>query len=207
MQEITSEIESEIQSLLEASNQGENPDWKRIIDLTYTRIKSIAQRLIGFQNGDHSLGATALVSNTFLKLAENHKTGEINDVRHLLAYITKTMRNEISDHYRKKQRLKRGGTREVHSFDVIGDSIVAQTCAPDEFSEYLDALDSRASRAIQMRIYLKYTTQEIALVLGCSTSTVENDIRYAKAELRKMLARDDSRFSTATGPQPDLRQP
>ena len=193
--QIDSRVEDEICKAVALSSAGKKPNWNTLIDLIYDRLKTTAQNIVGYQEGNPSLGPTALVNETFLKFATNARLADINDCQHFFALFVLMMRQTFVDYCRKKKLLKRGGEYACTEFDIVIDSLVSQTCEFDELQEILDVLAQRhprASQALHMQMFLSMTVKEIALALEVSNSCVDKDLRFAKAIVKKILLASQS---------------
>ncbi len=186
-------VEAELEFLIQRYQLGEKPNWETIFDLIYGRLKNAARRIAGIPSGDPSLGASALVNETFIKFEQNDQLKNIRDCQHFFALYALMMRQTLTDYYRKKKQLKNGGGLSCIEFDSVIDTLAAQTCDFGDFQEYLEILSQqypRPSQALNMKIFLKMSIKEIALASSVSESTVEKDLRFAKAVLRKMISDD-----------------
>lgn len=144
----------------------------------------------------HSLQATALVSEAFVRLVDG-KAVAWNDRAHFLAVSARVMRRILVDHARARQYLKRGGDLVRVSFDedlVITPAFRPDLIALDEALEALAKVDERKSRVVEMRFFGGLSVEETATVLKVSSATVMGDWRFAKAWLKRELrghAHDD----------------
>ena len=137
----------------------------------------------------HSLQATALVNEAFVRLVDGRAVAW-NDRAHFLAVSARVMRRILVDHARARTYQKRGGGAVRVSFDEA--LVVTSAVEPDFFA--LDAalvalakFDERKSRVVEMRFFGGLTVEETATVLNVSASTVMGDWRFAKAWLKREM--------------------
>jgi RNA polymerase sigma factor (TIGR02999 family) len=142
----------------------------------------------------HSLQATALVNEAFVRLVDGTAV-QWQDRAHFLAVSARVMRRILVDHARARQYQKRGGNAQRVSFDealVVTPEPRADYVALDEALQALAKFDERKSRVIEMRFFGGLTVEETAAVLNVSPATVMGDWRLAKAWLRRELRGDQS---------------
>jgi len=165
-----------------------------LIPLVHAELHRIAERHIGRERPDHSLQATALVNEAYLRLVDA-KTVAWNDRGHFLAVAARVMRRILVDYARARQYQKRGGNAARITFDeelVVTNERAPDFIALDEALEALAKFDERKSRVIEMRFFGGLTVEETALVLKVSPATVMGDWRLAKAWLRREMRGDRS---------------
>ena len=158
----------------------------------HAELHRIAERHIGRERADHSLQATALVNEAYLRLVDA-KTVAWNDRGHFLAVAARAMRRILVDHARARHYQKRGGGAARITFDeelVVTNERAPDFIALDEALEALAKFDERKSRVIEMRFFGGLTVEETALVLKVSPATVMGDWRLAKAWLRREMRGD-----------------
>lgn len=168
------------------------------IDLELLKeLRRIALRTLQGERSDHTLQATALVHEAWLKLQRQADLDPRERARYLAAGA-QAMRRILIDHARSRLSLKRGG-KEVRRATVdaaeysIPDPRAAQSpldiVVMDEALERMADVNGRAVRVVELRFYGGLTHEEISRELGVSIRTVENDWRFARQWLRAYLAR------------------
>ena len=165
-----------------------------MIPLVHTELHRIAQRHIGHERADHSLQATALVNEAYLRLVDA-KAVAWHDRAHFLAVAARVMRRILVDHARARHYQKRGGNAARVTFDeglVVTNERAPDFIALDEALEALARFDERKSRVIEMRFFGGLTVEETASVLKVSPATVMGDWRLAKAWLQREMRGDHS---------------
>jgi RNA polymerase sigma-70 factor, ECF subfamily len=146
------------------------------------------------ERAGHSLQATALVNEAYLRLVDG-KAVAWQDRAHFLAVSARVMRRILVDHARARHALKRGGAELRVSFDealVVSNEPLKNFVALDDALEALATFDERKSRVVELRFFGGLTVEESAAVLHVSSDTVMRDWRIAKAWLRREMKRDNS---------------
>ena len=143
----------------------------------------------------HSLQATALVNEVYLRLVDV-KRAEWHDRAHFLAVCARVMRRILVDHARARHAQKRGGRQAA---DVVFDEALVVTDEPrhdlvalDDALEALATFDERKSRVVELRFFGGLSVDEAAAALNVSPDTVRRDWRLAKAWLQREMRGDRS---------------
>ncbi len=164
--------------------------------LVYDELRALAQQRISNERPDHTLGATALVHEAYLRLAGSEV--EWTNRVHFFALAAGMMRRILVDHARARGRVRRGDGVRMVSLDeaaLVADEST-DVVALDESLRRLAGIDERKSRAVELYYFGGLTYGEVAEALGVSTATVDRDLRMAKAWLYRDLreeADDDER--------------
>jgi RNA polymerase sigma factor (TIGR02999 family) len=146
------------------------------------------------ENVGHSLQATALVNEAYVRLVEG-KVVAWQDRAHFLAVSARVMRHILVDHARARNYQKRGGNAARITFDedlVVANEPGLDFVALDDALEALAKFDERKSRVIEMRFFGGLSVEETAAVLKVSPATVMGDWRLAKAWLKREMRADRS---------------
>ena len=141
---------------------------------------------MGAERADHSLQATALVNEAYLRLIDA-KAVAWQDRTHFFAVAARAMRRILVDHARARRAQKRGGQGAKVTFNealVVTSEPAEDFVALDDALEALAGFDERKSRVIELRFFGGLTVEETASVLDVSPDTVMRDWRLAKAWLR-----------------------
>jgi RNA polymerase sigma factor (TIGR02999 family) len=170
----------------------------RLTPIVYDELRRLARNHMRGERGSHTLQATAVVHEAFLRLVQANVA--LQDRAHFFALASRLMRRVLVDHAKSRSRLKRNaGVREfaaeelnalpVADFDVI---------ALDDALESLLQMEPRLAQVIELHYFGGLTYEQIATAVGASTATVHRDIRLARAWLLNEIA--DSHSGQATGP-------
>jgi RNA polymerase sigma factor (TIGR02999 family) len=182
---------TEVTELLRAWGGGDEQALERLAPLVYQELRRIARRYMAHERPDHTLQATALVNEAYLRLVDV-KGVSWHDRAHFFAISAQTMRRILIDLARARCYQKRGGGQEPVSFDeslVIQGQPGADLLALDGALNTLAAMDPRRSRVVELRFFGGLTVEETAEVLTVSPETVMRDWKLAKAWLRRELSR------------------
>jgi|SRR5262245_48971351 len=180
--------------LLERVRAGDSKAAGELYETLYEDLKRIARRLFR-QRDTPSLGATALVHEAYLKLAGAEHEAAWRDSAHALAVAARAMRQVLANHARDRAAKKRGGRQRLARLtvaDLLGEDgeRPVDAAALHEALERLEALDVRQAEIAQYKLLGGLSTEQVAVLLGVSTRTVELDWRMAKKVLSSDLGAD-----------------
>ncbi len=165
----------------------------RVMHLLYDELRDLARRRLRAERADHTLGATALVNEAYLRLARQHSLDVASRTQFFIV-AAKTMRRILVDYARKRKRVKRGGDLERVPLDddlpFLSDQAADELLALEDALERLAAANPRAAEVVEHRFFSGLTVDEIAAARGVSSKTVQRDWVVARAWLRKEVARD-----------------
>jgi RNA polymerase sigma factor (TIGR02999 family) len=175
---------TEVTQLIDAAQKGDRQAAAELLPLVYVELRKLAAAKMAGEAAGHSLNATALVHEAYLRLVgDQHFEGR----GHFFAAAAEAMRRILLDRARARQSLKRGGDRHRLRFDQLqlaADETPAEFMALHEAIDKLSALDVRKAELVKLRFFGGLTNRQAADVLGISTATADNDWAYAKAWLR-----------------------
>ena len=175
--------------LLHEWNGGKKEAIDQLMPVIYDELRKLARRYLYSERRDHTLRATALVNEAYVRLV--HSDATYQDRVHFYAVAANTMRRVLIDQARKRKSLKRGqGVRVTlqTGMDVArerGPDVVAL----DEALQRLAGLDARKGRVIELKFFGGMTSEEIGQVLGISVATVGRELRLGQAWLRREMSR------------------
>jgi RNA polymerase sigma-70 factor, ECF subfamily len=182
---------SEVTQLLTAWNQGDEGAKDRLVPLVYRELHQLAQRYMAKEYRGHTLQATALVNEAYLRLVDIRHADWRNQA-HFFAVAARIMRHVLVDLARQRGRLKRGAEEQRVSFEealTVKVSSIEEVLAIDEALDKLAATDPRKVQVVELRFFAGLSVEETAKVLKASTDTVLRDWRLAKLWLRRELRR------------------
>ena len=165
------------------------------IDL-YQRLRELARKLMRGEDTSHTLQATALVHEAWMRIAHStHVTASTAESRqHLLAAASDAMRHTLIDHARGRRRAKRGNGRERKLLDLadVPDIVAADSdeiVALDAAFATLSVVDPDSADVVRMRFHLGLGVDETAVALGISQRTVKRRFAFARSWLFRELQR------------------
>jgi RNA polymerase sigma factor (TIGR02999 family) len=175
--------------LLREWGAGDKQALNQLMPLVYDQLRSLAARCLASERPGHTLRATALVNEAYLRLADSDLT--FNDRVHFYAVSARLLRHILVDHARAENRQKRGAGAEKLSLDeavMVGPAAPAGLLELDEALGRLAARDQRKSDVIELLFFGGLTYEETAAALDISPATVHRELRMAKAWLHRELA-------------------
>lgn len=178
---------SEVTQLLSAWREGDRSALERLMPLVYDELRSLAAGYLRRERPGHTLQATALLHDAYLRLVE--KTHPRWEGRlHFFAAAAQVMRRLLVDHARERRAAKRGGGAVRVEFEAANGGaaeplVSADLLDLDAALERLAGLDPRKARAVEHRYFGGLTEGESAELLGVSPATVRLDLRLARAWL------------------------
>jgi RNA polymerase sigma factor (TIGR02999 family) len=181
---MTMEIPANFTQLLTDWRTGQPQALERITPLVYDELRRLARGYMRAERGSHTLQATAVVHEAFLRLVQANV--DLQDRQHFFALASRLMRRVLVDHAKSRLRVKRdGGVRDHNGVDLteISLPIDVDVVALDEALEGLLQLEPRLAQVIELHYFGGMTYDEIATAVGASAATVHRDIRLAKAWL------------------------
>lgn len=175
--------------LLQRATAGDPEAGARLLDVLYAELKHIASGYMSRERGDHTLQATALVHEAWVRLTQGADGGG-EDTGHFLRLAARAMRNVLVDHARSRNAEKRGGGAERKPLDELVDALEAESpglLAVDEALERLSAVDGSLGKLVELRFFAGLSIEEAARALDISTATVERRWRIARMWLRREM--------------------
>ncbi len=179
-----------VSRLLLAWRAGDEDAREQLLSHVYDELHVLAERRFRSEAPGHTLQATALIHEAFLRLvdADVQWTGRA----HFFAIAARVMRRILVDHAKARRSEKRGGGAARVSLDdalLVTPEPTADLVALDDALNQLHEMDERKAKAVELHYFGGLTYDETAEVLGISPATVHRELRTAKAWLYRELAR------------------
>ena len=191
--------ETDVTRLLLAWSDGEETAAEPLMDAVYDELRRLARAYLLRERRDHSLPATGLVHEAYLKLVDQ-KRARWQNRAHFFAVASKVMRRLLVDHARARSASKRGSGLTVSLDDVnvnvdgdadadLGrvDANQPDVLALDRALEKLAGIDARQARLVELRFFGGLTIDEAAAVLDVAAITVKRDWALARTWLFREL--------------------
>lgn len=178
----------EVTRLLIAMQEGQADAEGRLLPLVYDELRRLAASYLRRERRDHTLQATALVHEAYIRLSD--QKGSFQNRSHFFGVAAQAMRRILVDHARAHCAEKRGSGGIKLPLDEAVPVSSAQSrdlLDVDEALSRLSQQDPRQARVVELRFYAGLSIEEAAVVLNCSTKTVNRDWRMAQAWLRREL--------------------
>lgn len=189
MENLVEPSPSEATGILRRLVEGEPQAAADLFPLVYQQLRAIAAHHLLQERSDHTLQATALVHEAYLKLVKQEESSWQSRA-HFLAVTSRVMRHILVDYGRSRHRVKRGGNPVKVSLgdnDSAAEEHIEEKLALNESLERFAEIDPRASRIVELRVFGGLSVEEVAEVLGVSAKTVKRDWIAARAWLRGQL--------------------
>jgi len=174
--------------LLDRWRAGEVGARDELMAVVYTELRDLAAHMMRSERGNHTLQATALVHEVYLRMIGDHPRWAGRG--HFFAVAAQVMRRVLIDHARRRRYAKRGGGQTILSLDetaVVADETAAELVALDDALNELEKLDPRLRKLVELRFFGGMTIAETATVLEISPATAKREWRTAKAWLYATL--------------------
>jgi RNA polymerase sigma factor (TIGR02999 family) len=178
-------VTNEVTQLLIGWSEGDQEALDKLLPLVYQELKRMADRYLRRERSDHTLQATALVHEAYLKLIDQRSVHWQNRA-HFFGIAAQAMRRILVDHARDRQANKRGGGGVKLSLDdelELSNKRASELIALDDALSTLAEMDPQKSRIVELRFFGGLSIEETAEVLGIGTATVIRQWRLAKAWL------------------------
>ena len=181
---MTMQVPVNFTQLLTEWRSGNPQALNRLTPLVYDELRRLARNYMRGERGSHTLQATAVVHEAFLRLIQADVA--LQDRGHFFALASRLMRRVLVDHAKSRSRIKRNsGAR-----DLIADGIT-ETSPPIDFDvvalddalEGLQQIEPRLAQVIELHYFGGLTYDQIAAAVNTSAATVHRDIRLARAWL------------------------
>jgi len=182
---------SDATDLLVAWSNGDQSAFDKLVPLVYQELHALARRYMRSERSDHTLQATALVNEAYVRLID------VNRIRwqnrsHFFAVAAQTMRRILVEFARQRHRQKRGGDAVRVPIDDVDmpQEQTADLVALNDALSTLASFDPRMGQVVELRFFGGLTVQETADVLKVSPETVMRDWKTAKVWLLRELSRE-----------------
>jgi len=186
--------------LLQAWSAGDRSALDRLMPLVYNELHRLARRYMRQERPDHTLQATSLVNEAYLRLIDIKRV-EWRNRAHFLALAAQMMRRILVDSARNRRRQKRGGGAVHMNLDdvqALPDAKEYDLVALSDALSGLATFDARMSHVVELRFFGGLTVDETAHVLNISPETVMRDWKTAKAWLLREISRGHDTESSCT---------
>lgn len=181
------------------SNPGAEHSASDLLPQVYDQLRAVAQQAIAAERPGHTLQATALVHEAYLRLVGPGGKMPWSGRAEFFKAAAEAMRRILIEHARARGRVKRGGDEAGRPAKRLPISAIDLAFAPDEqellaFDDELCRLeceDAQAAAVVRLRVFAGLTVEETADVLGISPRTVDRDWAFGRAWLFDALKRSE----------------
>lgn len=181
----------EITVLLSEISDGDRHAPEKLLPLVYDDLRRLARAYFSKENSEHTLQATALVHEAYIRLV-NWENVSWQNRAHFFAVAAEVMRKILIDHARRKNAQKRSGGQKILLDEAISFSKEKELdlVELDEALLALEKLDARQARIVELRFFGGLSIEETAYVLKISETTVKREWTFAKAWFQRELTRN-----------------
>lgn len=187
-----------VTQLLEAYRDGNDDAFEALFPLVYEELHALGHQKRQAWQGDHTLNTTALVHETYLKLADQSHL-DVENRNHFFAVVAKTMRHILIDYAKRQRAHKRGGNLlklsleegegQLDEWLTMSDEQADKVVAVGEALKKLEKVNARWSQIVDCRFCCGMTIPETAEQLGISRATINRDWRLAQSWLFREIER------------------
>ena len=183
---------TDVTQLLLAYTDGDREAFDRLLPLVYEPLKRLAHARLREERPDHTLNTTGLVHEAYLKLIDI-KQVQYQSRGHFFAMASKVMRRILVNYATMRKAQKRGGGAPIEELreELLIPEAYAETLLDlDDLLKRFEKTYSREAKVVEHRYFGGLTNKEIAETLSVSLSTVERDLRFARAWLSEKWSGD-----------------
>jgi RNA polymerase sigma factor (TIGR02999 family) len=175
-------VQPNFTQLLTEWRSGDPQALERLTPLVYDELRRLARSYMRGERGSHTLQATAVVHEAFLRLIQANVA--VQDRTHFFSLASRLMRRVLVDHAKSRSRLKRNAAGAPALPETVIDVV-----ALDDALDSLMQLEPRLAQVVELHYFGGLTYDEIAAAAGASSATVHRDIRLARAWLLNQMTR------------------
>ncbi len=194
-----------ITRLLQSWSAGDSGAVNELVPLVYARLRNLAASHLRHERPGHTLAATALVHEAYLKIAGAGI--DFQDRSHFFSVASTAMRRVLVDHAKHHKRQRRGGDAVRADFDealLVSSELVSSDSGAtmldiDEALTALGQMDPRKVSIVELTYFGGLIYTEVGEILGISEATVKRELRMARAWIKDALAPADRPSVTAAG--------
>jgi len=185
---------SDVTRILNEIDQGNTEATEKLLPLVYEELRRLASQKMSHERGDHTLQATALVHEVFVRLVDQPAQQRWDSSRHFFAAAAEAMRRILIERARQRATIKQGGEHQRIELADAEPVVLPLACDDilglEEAIQKLEQQHPRKAELVKLRFFAGLTMSQVARALDISTSTAENDWTYARSWLKVEMSRD-----------------
>ncbi len=187
---------ADVTQILSQIESGDPAAAAQLLPLVYDELRKLAAVRMKNERPDHTLQATALVHEAYVRLVDVERVQHWDSRGHFFAAAADAMRSILIENARHRRRLKHGGDFHRASPEVLDGLVTSlpddELLAMDEALEKFAAQDESAARLIKLRFYAGLSMPQIAELLGRPLRSIEREWRYARSWLHREISAEDT---------------
>lgn len=181
---------TDVTQILDRIERGDPAAAQQLLPLVYNELRKLAGQRIGQENPGHTLQATALVHEAYLRLVDVEQAQHWDSRGHFFAAAAEAMRRILVENARRKGRLKRGGNLqqvELSEDAVAAPEIHEDLIALDEALDRLKAIDAEAVQLVHLRYFVGMSIPDAAKLMGIAPRSADRVWAFARAWLHQQI--------------------
>ncbi|MGI8640224.1 MAG: sigma-70 family RNA polymerase sigma factor [Pyrinomonadaceae bacterium] len=182
----------DVTKLLRKVSDGDETAPEKLLPLVYDELRKLAHGYMENERTDHTLQATALVHEAYIRLVDWENVSWENRA-HFFAVAAQVMRKILVDYARRKKAQKRGGGQKLALDNAVSFASEREVdlIALDDALESLEKLDAQQAKIVELRFFGGLTIEETAHAIHVSPATVKNEWTTAKAWLYQRIKNEE----------------
>ena len=183
---------SDVTHILSQIESGDPSAAEHLLPLVYDELRRLAAAKLALENPGHTLQATALVHDAYIRLVNVEQAQHWNSRGHFFAAAAEAMRRILVDQARRRKAAKRGGDarrEELHE-SAIACRPLDELLAVDDLLDCLHEIDPAAATLVKLRFFVGLNMNEVADALGISVRSAHDIWTYARTWLRQKMSAD-----------------
>lgn len=183
----------DVTRILSDIEDGDSGAVEQLLPLIYDELRRLAAQKMSGESPDHTLQATALVHEAYVRLVGLNGVQHWNSRGHFFAAAAEAMRRILVENARRKQRIRHGGDRDRIDLDAIDPASLKADEKLLGLNEGLASLEIEqqvAAEVVKLRYFAGLTTEQCAELLGISVRTVQRHWKFARAYLQQTIYSD-----------------
>jgi RNA polymerase sigma factor (TIGR02999 family) len=174
----------EVTRILEAIDQGDSQAAEELLPLIYDELRKLAEVRMASERSDHTLQATALVHEVYVRLVDVQQAQHWDNRGHFFGAAAEAMRRILVESARAKQSLKRGGDRQrilLQEFIDSDSDLLDIVLDLDEGLDRLAEEDAESAELVKLRLFAGFSVTEAGRALGMSRTIAYDNWEYARS--------------------------
>ena len=184
---------SDVTHILSQVESGDSSAANKLLPLVYNELRRLAVARMACERPEHTLQATALVHEAYLRLVDVEKAQQWDSRSHFFMAAAEAMRRILIEYARKSNSLKRGGARErielTEELVATMDQNARDLVDIDELLSQLAVEDSEAAEMVKLRVFAGLSVEEAGKLLGMDRTTAFANWKFARAWFTRAAAR------------------